>query len=545
MTMKGYYSDVWQALGRTMPDRTAIVARDERISYRQLTDAAGSLAHHLTERGLGPGDGLGILLYNRPEYLVAFYTGFATGIAPTPINYRFRPAEVAGLLNDSSAGALLYPASLADVVAEAVLLCTIPPALIEIDDVGQGSAPAGTGPVLSGATSYADVIATPGGRLPETPPPGGELRLYTGGTTGRPKAVLWGAEDILDVQLYSIYDSVGVRPPTDMTQAVDIALSSETPRVVTLPLAPFMHGTALFTSINTLILGGTVVVTSSPRLDADDAVRLSIDEGVTRLIVAGDAIALPLAAAAEQAGITRLGRVSSAISSGMRFGDAAKRRLHDLGLTSIIDLLAATEGGPFAVNVTTSAEDVPGTFRLMPGAVVLDEQQHEVQHTVGARGILAFRGTLPRGYLGDEEKTRATFPEIRGVRHVVPGDWVRVLPEGAVELLGRGSAVVNTGGEKVYPVEVEEALLTHASVADAVVFGMPDARFGEVVTAVVVPAPGATVDTEQLRDHVGTRLAGYKKPRNVFVRRSLERTPHGKVDMRRLKESVAAERDVE
>ncbi|CDK01158.1 AMP-dependent synthetase and ligase [Microbacterium sp. C448] len=537
--MKGYYSDVWQALGRAMPDRTAIVAPDERISYRRFTDAAGSLARHLTERGLGPGDGLGILLYNRPEYLVAFYAGFATGIAPTPINYRFRPAEVAGLLNDSSAGALLYPASLADVVAEAVLLCAIRPALIEIDDVG-----AGTGPVLAGATSYVDVIATPG-RLPETPPPGGELRLYTGGTTGRPKAVLWGAEDILDVQLYSIYDSVGVRPPTDMTQAVGIALSPETPRVVSLPLAPFMHGTALFTSINTLILGGTVVVTSSPRLDADDAVRLSIEEGVTRLIVAGDAIALPLAAAAEQAGITRLGRVSSAISSGMRFGDVAKRRLHDLGLTSIIDLLASTEGGPFAVNVTTSVEDVPGTFRLMPGAVVLDEQQEEVQHTVGARGILAFRGTLPRGYLGDEEKTRATFPELRGVRHVVPGDWVRVLPEGAVELLGRGSAVVNTGGEKVYPVEVEEALLTHASVADAVVFGMPDARFGEVVTAVVVPAPGATVDTEQLRDHVGARLAGYKKPRNVFVRESLERTPHGKVDMLRLKESVAAELTVD
>ncbi len=421
--MKGYYSDVWQALGRAMPDRTAIVAPDERISYRRFTDAAGSLAHHLTERGLGPGDGLGILLYNRPEYLVAFYAGFATGIAPTPINYRFRPAEVAALLNDSSAGALLYPASLADVVAEAVLLCAIRPVLIEIDDVS-----AGTGPVLAGATSYVDVIATPG-RLPETPPPGGELRLYTGGTTGRPKAVLWGAEDILDVQLYSIYDSVGVRPPTDMTQAVGIALSPETPRVVSLPLAPFMHGTALFTSINTLILGGTVVVTSSPRLDADDAVRLSVEEGVTRLIVAGDAIALPLAAAAEQAGITRLGRVSSAISSGMRFGDVAKRRLHDLGLTSIIDLLASTEGGPFAVNVTTSVNDVPGTFRLMPGAVVLDEQQEEVQHTVGARGILAFRGTLPRGYLGDEEKTRATFPELRGVRHVVPGDWVRVLPE--------------------------------------------------------------------------------------------------------------------
>lgn len=529
--MKGHYSDVWQAVARAVPDRIAITTRDESVSYEEFARQAGALARWLEESGFRPGDALAILLYNRPEYLVAFFACFATGIAPTPINYRYQAGEVAELLRDSDAKGLLFPSSLSAVATEAAALAGTTPALLEIDDGGTRT---------PSATQYTDV-AKLAGSLPTTPPAGGELRLYTGGTTGRPKAVVWGADDILAVQMYAIYDSAGLPRPDTIEDAVRIAADPDTPERVTLPLTPFMHGTALFNSINTLVRGGRVVINVSPRLDADEAVRLAVDEGVTELIVAGDAVTLPIAEAAERAGITRLGRVSSAISSGMRFSDAAKARLHALGDITILDILASTEGGPFAASITTGADDLPGRLRLLPGAIVLDEDNDEVQDRPGALGMLGFRGTLPKGYWRDPEKTLVTFPVINGVRHVVPGDWARVLEDGYVELLGRGSSVVNTGGEKVYPGEVEEVLLEHPDVADAVVFGMPDERFGEVVTAVVAPATGATLDAEALREHLTGRLAGYKKPRHIVVRASLERSPHGKIDMTRLKAAVAEE----
>ncbi|MCR2764000.1 AMP-binding protein [Microbacterium sp. zg.B48] len=529
--MKGHYSDVWQAVAAELPDRPAIATRETTMSYRDFARDAGAFATRLQDAGIRPGDAVAILMYNRPEYLVALFACFATGIAPVPINYRYRATEVAELLQDSQAAALLFPTSLTEVAAAAVADAASTPLLIQVDDGG---------PRLEGALVYSEIVAG-AGQLPPTPPEGGELRLYTGGTTGRPRAVVWGTQDILEVQLYSIYASSGLAAPDTMADVVRVAADPTTPRVATLPLAPFMHGTALFTSMNTLVLGGTVIIHASPRLDADEAVRLAVDKGATRVIVAGDAVALPLVEAAERAGVTRLGDVDSVISSGMRFSDATKERLHRLGDISIIDLLASTEGGPFAVSVTARSEDLPGRLRMLPGAVVLDEQLREVQDTVGARGVLAFRGTLPKGYFGDEEKSRATFPEIRGVRHVMPGDWVEVLDDGCVELLGRGSSVVNTGGEKVYPVEVEDALLAHPSVADAIVFGLPDARFGEALTAIVVPTDGAVVTEADLRAHVEPLLAGYKKPRRILVRPSLERSPHGKIDMARLKQDAAGE----
>ncbi len=160
---------------------------------------------------------------------------------------------------------------------------------------------------------------------------------------------------------------------------------------------------------------------------------------------------------------------------------------------------------------------------------------NEIQEHIGAQGILAFRGTLPRGYFDDEKKTAETFPIINGIRHVMPGDWVKVLPDNCVELLGRGSGVINTGGEKVYPLEVEEALLSHPSVVDAVVFGLPDSRFGETVNALVVPRNESHISESDLLEHVDALLAGFKKPKRIFFTTSLDRSPHGKIDMKNIK----------
>lgn len=531
--MHGHYTDVWQAIARALPDRAAIVAPEGETTYAELVAQAGGLAAHLERQGLRPGDAVAIFSYNRPEYLVALFACFATGLAPVPMNFRYRAVELRDLIAASDTRALIFPTSLSRVVDEAVAAASVP-ALIAIDDAGD-AAP-------DGAVAWNDAVASPA-PLPSAAPDGGELRLFTGGTTGLPKAVVWAASDILAVQMYSIYGTAGLPMPETMADVVAVAADPTRPLTVTLPLAPFMHGTALFTSMNTLILGGTVLTTSSPRFEAEAAARLAVTGGATRIIVAGDAIALPLVEAIEGRGLVPFGRVSSVISSGMRFSPQVKRRLHAVGDITITDLLASTEGGPYAVNVTASADDLPGDLRLLPGAVVLDEQLRDVSQIEGGRGILAFHGALPRGYYRDEAKTRETFPVVDGVRYVMPGDWAIARGDGTVELLGRGSAVVNTGGEKVYPAEVEEALLSFPGITDAVVFGTPDPRYGEVVTAVVVTEGGQDVDVDALRIHLDARLAGYKRPRNLVVQDTLERSPHGKIDLPRLKAGISGRLD--
>lgn len=527
--MRARYSDVWQAVAERVPDRRAIVSVDGREwTYAETVAEAGAFARTLTTHGVREGDRVAILLYNRPEFLLAFFACLAIGVVPVPMNYRFRSGELTELLDDSDAAVLLHPASAAVTAVSAAAAARRTPLRIELPDVPGADA--------AGMT-WAEAVGE-AGELPASAPAGGELWIYTGGTTGRPKAVRWSVEDMFQAQMVPTYTMADLPFPETVAAAADMAADPATPRVVTLPLAPFMHGTALTTSMNTFTLGGTVLTTSSATLDADAALDFANREGATRMVVAGDAIALPLAAAAERAGV-RLPTVRVVQSSGMRFSPEAKRSLHELGDMTIYDMLASTEGGVFAVTTTRGVDDLPGRPRLMPTAAVLDADRREVQHRPGAMGILAQRGALPLGYHGDEAKTRETFPEIDGIRHVVPGDWVRVLDGGHVELLGRGSGVINTGGEKVYPQEVEDALLSHPGVADAAVIGVPDHRFGEVVTAVVARRDPA-VTADELVAHVGASLAGYKKPRRIVFRDSLERTPTGKVPIARLREEIAA-----
>lgn len=530
--MQGHYSDVWQGIARAMPDRTAIRSVDgQSWSYERFAREAGALAAAFAERGLRAGDVVAILLHNRPEFLITLFACLATGLTPAPLNFRFRPGEVAALLDDSAAKALVFPTSLTPVARDAASLATADDVLlVHIVDDDTTDAP---------GLSWDDAVAadTP---LPTHPPESGELWIYTGGTTGRPKAVRWHAPALLSAQQHSTYSLTGLPLPQNTDDAIAIAGDPALPLMVNLPLAPFMHGTALTTSMSTLLLGGTVLVTSSPRLDAEAAVRFALDQHATRIIVAGDAVAIPLVEAAERLGV-RLDGVTSVMSSGMRFSPETKRRLHELADMTIIDLLASTEGGGFAVTTTTGLDDLPGRPQLFPTAVVFDEDFNEVQDQVGAIGVLAQRGALPLGYHGDLAKTEEAFPQIGGVRHVVPGDWVRVEDDRHIEFLGRRSGVINTGGEKVYPLEVEEALVSHPAVADVVVLGAPDPRFGEIVAAVVEVSSDVT--EAELLAHVDAILAGYKKPRHILFRPSLERTPHGKVDVNRWRQELIDDRD--
>ncbi|MDF2554936.1 MAG: Long-chain-fatty-acid--CoA/3-oxocholest-4-en-26-oate--CoA ligase [Microbacterium sp.] len=526
-----HYSDLWRGIAQADPERPAIATEDRIRTYGEFSAEAGALARHLSDNGLVAGDAAALLLYNRAEYLTFFWACLSLGVAPVAINYRYRAGEVRALLEDCDAKALIAPTSLGATVKDAVAGLEPPLAIVSVDDDG--------GPPIPGAVPYTEVVAG-GGDVPAAAPRGADLRLYTGGTTGSPKAVVWEMDTLLEARRQSTWGIIGIEPPADLAAAVRIATDPATPRVVTLPLPPMLHGTAQSTTMGTLALGGTVVLHEDPHLDVAAAVRLVHAHRVTRLVVAGDAVALPFIEAVEADG-RGLPAVDSIMSSGMRFSDDVKRRLHEQGDLMIVDLLASSEGGPFAFGITRAAADLPARFMLTAGTVLLGEDLSEIPPVAGALGILAFRGVLPRGYYGDPEKTARAFPVIGEHRYVMPGDWARARGDGSIELLGRLSAVVNTGGEKVFPAEVEEQLLAHPAVDDAVVFGLPHERFGEVVSAMIVPAAGRTIDVDDLAAHLDARLAGYKKPRHVFVRSTLARSQTGKVELARVTADAAAE----
>ncbi|GAA1123740.1 AMP-binding protein [Citricoccus alkalitolerans] len=557
------YAVLWREIARRVPDRPAVQSAGGNYTYGEFDAAAAAVAEGLAERGVGSGSRVAFFLHNTAEYLVLFYACLKLEAIPVSVNYRYLGVELAGLLAVAEPVALVHASGTRATVKDALdrLAGTTgrPELLIEVSGDRKPEGPGLSGPGESagadgpGGRERAGVVRVRfeeltgpgpvGAARPRRFEPGrnAELYIFTGGTTGTPKAVVWRIGDLLHIQQSSIYGPVGREAPADLDAAVGIAVDDDLPSVRTLPLAPFIHATALFSAMNTLALGGTVVINPDPSFRAGDVARLIVGGGVTRLIVAGDAVALPLLDALEAELGDRESSLTSVISSGMRFSDDTKRRIHALGRVAIVDILASTEGGPYAVATTTRAEDLPARFQLSEDAVVLDDAHEEVQDQPGAIGVLAYRGALPVGYLHDPDTSAKAYPIINGVRHCSPGDYVRVGEGGFIDLLGRGSSVVNTGGEKVFPGEVEEALLEHPAVADAVVFGVPDPRWGEAVAAVVALEPGLDVTQRDLLEHLAGRVAGYKKPRALVLRDSLDRGPTGKLNLNRLKASIREE----
>ena len=534
------YATIWDAVARAVPDRVAVRAQGTTLTYAAFEERAARLASTFVAHGLGAESTVAIFMYNRVEYLITLYAAYKIGAIPVNINFRYGGAELAELLEVSRPQVLVFPTSLRAAVVEAAGRVDLPGLVLAVPD--------DDGPLEPGRPFEGALDAPP--LPPRELSPEHKIFMFTGGTTGRPKAVVWTHGNLFDSQQFSIYGSLPVDPPATLDDVTAIAARADLPPPVCLPLTPMMHATALFNVMNAMVLGGAVVFLSSASLDPWAALRAIDEHRVTRLIVAGNAVVGPLVEALESpegAGLDIAG-LGTVLSSGMAWSDDLKARLlaRAPGAT-LIDIVGASEGGPFAYGVVRGPGDLPCRPRLAPGAVVLDADLQEVQDVVGATGVLAYRGAMPLGYHEDPERTAQSYPVVRGVRHVMPGDYARVLGDGYVELLGRGSGVVNTGGEKVFPAEVEEVILALPDVTDAVVLGVPDDRWGEIVAAMVVTVPGSSLTAEEVQAEVGRHLAGYKKPRRVLLVDRLERSPSGKLNMRslrsRARELLSAEAD--
>ena len=527
------WATLWEALAAAQPDHVAVVVGDRQLRWRDLEQRAARLAGAFGAHGVGADSKVAQLLYNCPEYIESVFAAFKVRATPVNVNYRYLADEVAYILANSDAEVLVFHGSLADRLADVSDRAPHLRLLLQVDDGA---------PLLDGALWYHEVLESADAAAPIERSGDDLLFLYTGGTTGLPKGVMWRHVDLFGALAFTGYVSAGLEVPTTSEQvgAVAAALNAEGRSPVNLCAPPLMHGTALFLAISAFVMGGTVVLLGGRRFDADELWRLVEQHRVTQLSIVGDAFARPMVAALEAAATAgtafRLGSLQRIVSTGATLSAEHKRAFqHHAPQVVIIDMIGASEGGPFAISMTMPGQAPADTavFTAPPNAVVIDDSTGlPAERGSGVVGMLAVSGPMPTGYYGDEAKTASTFRTIDGVRYTVPGDYATIDADGTVHLLGRGSVCINTGGEKVYPEEVEVAARSHPAVLDCTVVGVADARFGEAVTLVASLHPGAAADDRDVIDHVRGRLAAYKAPKRVVWVDTIERSPSGKADYR-------------
>jgi fatty-acyl-CoA synthase len=529
-------ADVWEAVTDAQPDALATLQGDRRSTWSQFDRRADGVAARMLAAGLVHQDKVAEYLHNCPEYLETVFASFKAGLVPVNTNYRYTDDELVYLWDNADAAAVVFHGTFTETIERIRDRLPLVRLWLWVDD-GSGPCPAWAEPFEEAAASM------PAGR---TRAPWGRdgddlIMLYTGGTTGSPKGTMWRQDDVF-VKL----NSAGVQPYELDTDLAGLSQQRRDrgvgPRAV--PACPLMHGTGLFITIGNLSIGGTAVLLEDRRFDPVELFDLVEREQVNGVIIVGDAFAKPMVRALDaNPGRWDLSSLLLIYSSGVMWSEPVKEALlaHHPGMV-LADVLGSSEALGMARSTSGGGTaEATATFRLSDDAVVLTDDNRLVEPGSGAIGRVGMRGRVPVGYYKDPEKSARTFPVVDGVRYTVPGDYATVEADGKITLLGRGSVVINTGGEKVFPEEVEEAMKTFDGVRDAVAVGVPDDRFGEAVTGVVELEPGATVDEAALVAHVKGRLASFKAPKHLVVVDTIGRAPNGKVDYRRLKE-LALER---
>jgi len=535
-------SQVFSTVADAVPDTEALIWRDRRLTYRAVDERADGLARYLAASGLGVRreraelrghesgqDHLGLYLRNCPEYVEAMIAGHRARLAPFNVNYRYVAEELRYLLADARARALVYHAEFAPCLLEVRDRLPDLELLIQVaDDSGND--------LIEGAVAYETAVDAPPRDLPE--PTGDDLLiLYTGGTTGMPKGVLWRQDDIY---VAAMGGTPFGSPEPYGSYAQIAAVAAANPggqRVLMIP--PLIHGAAQWSAFYTFTNGGTVILLDDVRhLDARQALRLIVGERVGSIPVLGDAVVLPIVEEIERAidagepydlsGLAAISNGGAPLSPGMR-----ERLLRALPGLLLLDAGGASETGiQMSALSASGALTEAGVFDAHEQTAVIDDTLSRVLAPGEGEGWLARRGRIPLGYLGDPEKTARTFPVVDGVRWSLPGDRAELLPDGRVRLLGRDSATINTGGEKVFAEEVERALLAHPAVRDVIVAGRPSDRWGSEVVAIVEVNPDVGATDEELVAEGARHIARYKLPKAVIRVPEIVRSPSGKADYR-------------
>ncbi|WP_078282351.1 acyl-CoA synthetase [Mycobacteroides franklinii] len=521
----------------TMPDRVAIISGDRKLTYAELEEQSNRLGHYLQSQGVGPGDKVGLYCRNGIEIVVALTAIVKIRAISVNVNYRYVEAELHYLFENSDMAALVHERRYSDKVANVLPSTPNVKTAIVVED--------GTDLDYSSykGIAFADALAqgSPERDFAERSPDDIFL-IYTGGTTGFPKGVMWRHEDIYR----SLFGGINYVTGEYIEGEWDLAKQgAEAAPFIGFPIPPMIHGATQAATFMALFQGRTTVL--APEFNPEEVWELIEKHKINMLFFAGDAIGRPLIDALD----TEVGRARDLsslwvlASSAALFSQTVKERYLELLPNRVItDAIGASETGTGGLSTVTKGQMHPGgpTVKISSTTTVLDEEGNPIQPGSGVRGLIAKSGHIPVGYFKDEKKTAETFKTFNGVRYAIPGDWATVEADGTVTMLGRGSVSINTGGEKVFPEEVESVLKGHPAVFDAVVVGVPDEKWGQHVGAVIAVRAGVELTFEDLDTHARKEIAGYKVPRSVWIVDTVKRNPAGKADYRWAKEISESEK---
>ena len=541
--MDFHFNNVWTALSDAFPNRAALICEEKTVTWSQFNDRAARLASLFEKHGVTNGASVGLYMLNCNEYTEAHFGCFKQSICPVNVNYRYRAEELIYLLDNSDSEVVIYHASFAPRITEIKSSLPKIKLYIQVDDGTDNE-------LLDGALDYERALAE---SAPQPFKPSAyedRYMLYTGGTTGMPKGVMYDNGALAHWLCIGGYTSRGLAPPSSIADVLEGAQAITDMNVVhrSLPACPQMHGTGMW--IGTMVAlncGGTVITQRTQHLDADALLRCVVDNEVTDLTIVGDAFARPILGALDAASaagkpydLSRLGQIAS---SGVMWSSEIKEGLlrhHDMMLN---DIMGSTEGSMGGSLSTRQSAAKTAKFVIADYVKVFNENDEPVAPGSGEMGMVATAGIVPRGYYKDDVKSANTFRTVNGVRYSFPGDFATVEIDGSITLLGRGSQCINTGGEKVFTEEVEEAIKRHPDVEDCLVVGLPDERLGNRVVAVYSQRPGTSlVGEDGLREHVRSQLAGYKAPKQSILVDIVQRAPNGKADYKWAKATAEAEK---
>ena len=535
--MELHYATIWESIADTIPESTAVVHGDTIRTWAEYDDRAARLAAAYTAAGLGHDSKIGLYMYNGNEYLEAQYGAFKVRGVPINVNYRYLDDELWYLLDNADAEALVFHSSLAERVGQVIDRLPKLKLLIEVDDGGASR--------MDRAVAYDTVLAThqPMERIVRSEDD--IYMLYTGGTTGMPKGVMYDMASHVGLFLRSGFPFLGERVPRTGEEVAPLvrAITEAGNRMIAIPCAPLMHGTGLWLgAFASHLTGGEVITLTSRALDPREVLRTAQARRATSLVIVGDAFAKPLVAAIDEAAARGepydLSSVAVILSSGVMWTTEVKEQLLErIPHVVLFDAIGSTEGAMGSQMSTRGASTETAKFTQNPTTKVFDEDGREVSPGSDEIGLVAAGGFVPIGYFKDADKTERTFRTVDGVRYAFPGDLAKVAADGTLILLGRGSQVINSGGEKIFPEEVEEAVKRVPGVLDCLVVGVDDERFGQAVTAIAA-TDGTPLDEAEVIAHVKTQLARYKAPKRVVFVAEVPRAPNGKADYAAAKQYV-------
>ena len=512
-----------------VPERIALISGGEQLTYAQLEDKANRFAHYLIDHGVKKDDKVGLYCRNRIEIVIAMLGTVKAGAILVNINFRYVEGELKYLFDNSDMVALVHERRYADRVANVLPETPNVKTVLVVEDGSDDDF------LRYGGVEFESALAMSSNERNFGPRSEDDIYLlYTGGTTGFPKGVMWRHEDIYRV-LFGGTDFATGEPIADEYDLSKQAAANAP--MIRYPIPPMIHGATQSATWMALFSGQTVVLT--PEFDADEVWKAVHEHKVNLLFFTGDAMARPLLDALlahqQKGNEYDLGSLFLLASTAALFSTSLKEKFLELLPNRIItDSIGSSETGFGGTSVVAKGQSHTGGPRVTIDkfTAVLDEDGNPVQPGSGVRGVIAKRGHIPVGYFKDEKKTAETFKTYHGVRYAIPGDFAEVDADGSVTMLGRGSVSINSGGEKIYPEEVEAALKGHPDVFDALVVGVPDPRFGQQVAAVVHPRDGARPTLAELDAFVRTEIAGYKVPRRLWLVDEIKRSPAGKPDYR-------------